>query len=541
MHSTGAATPGHGRLPDTDPGPPAKHRPATTTDQAAAADQATTTGHTTNADRPANLVDSRDPLGLATDAPLLRAWLAFGAAAGNGRVTPFTIPGHKQRTDLVGDVVRGDVPLYGGLDTIRQAHGLLRDAESRAAALWGVDWCRFSVGGSTHGNQSLALGIGRPGRPIVVSRTLHRSLLLGIVLAGLEPVWVRPRVDAATGLPTSVPPDEVARALRDHPDACGVFLGDPSYVGTYGDVAAHAAVAHAAGVPLLVDAAWAPHFGFHPGLPPHPLAAGADAMVISAHKALPAANQAAIVLARTMVTGGLLDADRLERGFEATHTTSPSGTILASIDASRALLARDGEALHGRLLATVAAARDRLRSVAGLDVLDAPFADGTVVDPAKLVVLLAGTGAYGRAVEADLVAAGMPVEMADRDVVVAMLSVADDAATVGRFVDELVASVERQRGEPRVAVPSAAWAVEAAPAMAPREAYFAPHEAVPASAAVGRVCAELVAPYPPGIPVLAPGEQVTRQTLDALHEARADGCRIAYAADPTLETLQVVR
>jgi arginine decarboxylase len=139
------------------------------------------------------------------------------------------------------------------------------------------------------------------------------------------------------------------------------------------------------------------------------------------------------------------------------------------------------------------------------------------------------------------VTAGMPVEMADRDVVVAMLSAADDAATVGRFVDELVASVERQRGEPRVAVPSAAWAVEAAPAMSPREAYFAPHQAVPASDAVGRVCAELVAPYPPGIPVLAPGELVTAATLDALRAARADGCRIAYAADPTLETLQVVR
>jgi arginine decarboxylase len=521
MHPAGAAAPDQGRLPDTVPGRPTSPHTGTT-------------GH-------ADLADSRDPLDLARDAPLLRAWLAFSHATVDRRVTPFTIPGHKQRTDLVGDVVRGDVPLYGGLDTIRQSHGVLRDAETRAAELWGADWCRFSVGGSTHGNQSLALAIGRPGRPIVVSRTLHRSLLLGIVLAGLDPVWVRPRVDAATGLPTSVPPEDVARALRDHPDACGVFLGDPSYVGTYGDVAAHAGVARAAGVPLLVDAAWAPHFGFHPDLPPHPLAAGADAMVISAHKALPAANQAAIVLARTTRAGGLLDADRLERGFEATHTTSPSGTILASIDASRALLARDGEALHGRLLATVAAARDRLRSVAGLDVLDAPFGDGTVVDPAKLVVLLAGTGAFGRAVEADLVTAGMPVEMADRDVVVAMLSAADDAATVGRFVDELVASVERQRGEPRTAVPSAAWAVEASTAMSPREAYFAPHEAVAAQAAVGRVCAELVAPYPPGIPVLAPGELVTSATLDALREARADGCRIAYAADPTLETLQVVQ
>src|SRR5689334_11186811 len=170
------------------------------------------------------LSDSRDPLGLAADAPLLRAWLTFSAATAEGRVAPFTIPGHKQRTDLVGDVVRNDVPLFGGLDTMRQTGGLLADAERRAANLWGADWCRFSVGGSTHGNQTLALAVGRPGRPAIVSRTLHRSLLLGIVLAGLDPVWVRPRVDAASGLPTSVPPDEVARALHDHPDACGVFL-----------------------------------------------------------------------------------------------------------------------------------------------------------------------------------------------------------------------------------------------------------------------------------------------------------------------------
>jgi lysine decarboxylase len=494
----------------------------------------------TSADPAPRLVDSRDPLGLAADAPLLQAWLRYSADTAGGRLTPFTIPGHKQRTDLVGDVVRGDVPLFGGLDTIRQTDGRLAAAEARAAALWGADWCRFSVGGSTHGNQSLALAIGRPGRPLVVSRTLHRSLLLGIVLAGLTPVWVRPRVDPATGLPTSVAPEDVAAALRAHPDACGVFLGDPSYVGTYGDVAAQAAIAHAAGVPLLVDAAWAPHFGFHPALPPHPLAAGADAMVISAHKALPAANQAALVLARTTRGGGLLDPDRLERAFEATHTTSPSGSILASIDAARALLARSGEELHGKLLDTVAAARDRIRQVPGLDVLHGPFADGTVVDPEKLVVLLAGTGAYGRLVEADLLAAGMPVEMADRDVVVAMLSVADDADAVARLAEELVTSVERHRGTPRDAVPSAAWAVTGHTVLSPREAYFAPHETLPAESAIGRVCAELVAPYPPGIPVLAPGEEVTRGALDALRIAQLDGCRIAYAADPTLESLQVV-
>src|SRR3954462_2402790 len=152
-----------------------------------------------------------DPLGLRDDAPLLDAWLTFRDAAARGEVRPFTIPGHKQRTDLVGDVVAGDVPLYAGLDTMKQSGGLLAAAEQRAARFWGADWCRFSVGGSTHGNQALALAVGAPGDEVGVSRTLHRSLLLGLVLPGLRPVWVRPDVEA--GLPAGIPVPAVERAL----------------------------------------------------------------------------------------------------------------------------------------------------------------------------------------------------------------------------------------------------------------------------------------------------------------------------------------
>jgi hypothetical protein len=145
---------------------------------------------------PADPAAGADPAeALRADAPLLDAWLRYTADVGRGAVTPFNVPGHKQRTDLVGDVVRGDVPLYAGLAPIKQADALLARAERRAAELWGADWCRFSVAGSTHGNQALALAVGEPGRPVVVSRTLHRSLLLGLVLAGLRPVWVHPDVD----------------------------------------------------------------------------------------------------------------------------------------------------------------------------------------------------------------------------------------------------------------------------------------------------------------------------------------------------------
>jgi arginine decarboxylase len=475
--------------------------------------------------------DPRDPLGLAADAPLLAGWLDWTRRVHDGELAPMTTPGHKQRQDLVGAVVAGDAPLYGALDSIKHADKLRADAEARAAALWGADWCRFSVAGSTHGNQALCLAIGRPGQEVIVTRTLHRSLLLGLVLAGLRPVWVRPDIDPGSGLPGAVPVGAVRDALAAHPDACGVILGDPSYVGTTGDLAGHAAVAHAAGVPLIVDAAWAAHFGFHPDLPPHALAAGADAMVTSAHKALPAGTQGALVLART----GRLDPARLDRAFDATHTTSPAGAIMASIDAARALLARDGERLCGRLLRGVAAARKRLREVPGLDVLDGPG-----VEPGKLVVLLAGTGAHGGAVEEDLIAAGMAPEMGDRDTIVPIVTIADDEDHVAAFTEVLIEAIERRRGEPRRPAASASWTVRPRMVLAPRDAFFARNETVLAAAAVGRVSAELVAPYPPGIPVLAPGELITAEAVAALHTAAADGGRIAYAADPGLATFQVV-
>jgi lysine decarboxylase len=468
-----------------------------------------------------------DPRGLRADAPLLDAWLRFQERP----PTPFTIPGHKQRTDLVGDVVAGDVPLYAGLDTMKLTSGVLADAEARAARLWGADVCRFSTGGATHANQAVALAVAGDGDRVLVSRTLHRSLLLGLVLAGLTPVWVRPEVDPATGLPLGVAPETVRRALGEHPDVRAVFVGDPSYVGTVGDVAGLADVAHQHGVPLVVDAAWAAHFGFHPDLPRHPLELGADVMVTSAHKTLPAWSQAALVLARTE----RVDAARLDAGVEATATTSPAGAILASTDAARALLARDGEALLGGAIAATRAARRRLADVAGLVVLDGP-----AVDPLKLTLALAGTGADGNAVERDLLAAGLPVESADRDVIVAVVSLADTAASVGTLAAELARSVERHRGRPRAVVGPASYRVAPVAAVPPREAYFAAAETVPVERAVGRVAAELVAPYPPGIPVLAPGELVTADVLGALREASGAGVRIAYAADPSLRTLRVL-
>jgi lysine decarboxylase len=458
--------------------------------------------------------------------PLADAAAAYLAAD----VTPFTTPGHKRAPHLVDDFLRLDLPLSSGADDLHMRSDVLGQAERLAAALWGGDLCRFCGNGSTEGNQALALALGRPDDRVVVSRSTHKSVLAGLVLSGLEPVWVRPDVDPATGLPLALQPERVAAALDAAPDASGVFLVEPSFVGVLSDVPAIAELVHARGIPLVVDQAWGAHLGFHPELPTHTLASGADAFVASSHKTLAAFTQSAFLVAR----GGYLDLERLDESLELVHTTSVSAAILASLDRARMILATRGEELLGETLRLARHARARLAEVDGLVVVDSD-------DPTKLALSLPGTGADGLAVEDDLFAQGIRFELANRDLLVPLLTMGDTEAGVERLCDALVASIEGRRGEPRPpGAASVVWDITPETAMTPREAFFAPREAVPAEAAGGRVAAEMVVPYPPGIPAIAPGEVVSQELVDALREAAAGGTRLSYCADPTLGSLQVV-
>lgn len=464
--------------------------------------------------------------------PLADAVDAFLADAS---ITPFSTPGHKRSPELADPLLRLDLPLSAGADDLHLSGDVLGRAERLAAELWGAELCLFCLNGSTQGNEALALAAGVPGRTLIVSRNLHKSLLAGMVLAGLDPVWVRPGIDPSTGLPLGIPPARVADALRAHPDACGVFLVEPNYVGALSDLPAIARACRDAGVPLLVDQAWGAYLGFHPSLPLHALAAGADAMVTSAHKTLTGFTQTAYLFAR----GDRLDLQRVRESFDAIHTTSPSAAMLASLDRARALLAGRGQELLGRTLSLVARARERLAAIDGLGL---PAGSPTAAfDPMKLVLALAGTGADGLAVEADLYAAGIRVELANRDTLVPLVTIADTEDSIDRLVRALAGSLGLRRATPRASgAASAVWSVEPETAMTPRDAFFADRETVEAAAAVGRVCAETIVPYPPGIPAIAPGEIVTSELLEALRQAGRDGTRIAYCADASLATVQVV-
>jgi lysine decarboxylase len=472
---------------------------------------------------------------LRNSAPLLDAYLSYFESAR----TPFTIPGHKQRTsrlDLgLGAVVDSDTPLYGGLDEIKLTNKTLIKAEKLAADFWGADYARFSTGGSTHANQAIVLALGAPGDRVAVSRTAHRSILSALVLAGLEPVWMSPEIDEATGVPIGIGIAELERALTEKPIA--VLLTEPGYLGTLSDLPTLIKSAHAQSVPVILDAAWGGHFGFHPELPQHALQLGADALITSVHKALPGYSASALLLAQ----GKYLNLDRIEQSFETTHTTSPAGAPLASIDGVRALLQTRGTELISELLKNVARFKELVQAEFALPIFLYPsdFPAGRF-DPTKIVLRVQQLGTSGVEIEKDLQSAGIRVEMADRDTIVFLATLADTEAEFDALADALIPILKRRQEQRRESATALSWSVVPKRGISMRDAYFAKTEMIDATKAEGRISADLIAPYPPGVAVVAPGEILTTQILQGLKTSKEAGVRIAYATDPTLATYRVV-
>jgi arginine decarboxylase len=457
--------------------------------------------------------------------------------------TSFSTPGHKRNADLIGDdpLLAHDAPMHGGADDLRGGKHIRARAEALAAAAFGADVCRFSGNGSTHPNQALCLAVACEGEPVIVSRCSHKSVAAGLVLSGARPVWVAPAVDEARGVALGHPVEAIEAALEAEPGARAILLVEPSWLGVVSHVARIAELAHAHGIPLICDQAWAGHFGFHPGVPASALALGADAVAISTHKALSSFTPGAVLLARDT---GHLDLGRLDAAFDVLETTSPSASLFGSIDRARALLEQRGHELLENALGLAALARELIGRIEGVQLLD----DGVLAqpsvgarDPLKLIIDVSATLADGIAIDRSLNERGVRLEGADRRTLVPLLTIGDDEARVRRLAGALAEAIDENRGgllePPRVAT---SWRTLHEQAMTPRQAFFAPRERVPFEAAVGRVSAELVAPYPPGIPALAPGEIVSAELVAALQGEVAGGTRMAGVSDPALTTLFVV-
>jgi lysine decarboxylase len=289
---------------------------------------------------------------------------------------------------------------------------------------------------------------------------------------------------------------------------------------------------------VICDAAWGGHFGFSNSLPQHCLQMGADALITSVHKALPGYSASALLLAQ----GRLLNLARIEQSFETTHTTSPAGAPLASIDGTRALLELRGAELLTELVSNINDFKERIQAhfEQPIFLYTSDFPAGRF-DPSKIVLRANQLGASGVAIEQALIKVGVRVEMADSDTVVFLATLADSKADFLKLSDALIPILKSVATNPRPSATSLSWSVVPTVGSSMRSAYFADTEMVSAKDAAGRISADLIAPYPPGVAVVAPGEVLTESILDGLAATKAAGVRIAYASDSSLATYRVVK
>ena len=479
------------------------------------------------------------------NAPLAEAVLRY---AGLG-VLPCHTPGHKGGRGahpllhrfFTEEGLHADVSLSAELDDLHAPTGCIRAAEELAAEAYGADAAYFMVNGTTGAIHTMLLAALAPGDVLLVPRNVHRSVVGAMILAGVRPVYMQPEIDTRLGIAMGVSLRAVERAVCEHPEARAALLVYPTYYGVATELAAIADFLHVQGKLLLVDAAHGPHFAFSDELPPSAMAAGADLSAESTHKLLGSLTQTSMLLAR----GGRVPMERIRAASGIVQSTSPNEILLASLDLARAQMAGEG---WERLAVAIRAAeelRRRINEIEGLWAFGAEYmgADGmAALDPLKVTVQVTGLGLSGFAAEEDLQRRNIACELADARNVLLLLSYADGERETERGLAALRGMAEENAPMCTSRGATSFLALPPIPetALAPRDAYFARSEHVDVGAAEGRVAAETIVFYPPGIPVLAPGDVIDGATLAYLRAMKAVGARVVGAADASLGTLMVI-
>ena len=474
-------------------------------------------------------------------------------------VIPFHTPGHKQGIgmdlafrEFVGDnLLAIDLTPMPGIDDLLQPTESLLEAQQLAAEAYGADRSYFLINGSTSGNQCMMMAAVNPGDKIAVPRNAHKSMLGGLVMSGAEPIYMQPVVDEALHMDHCVTPETVEQTLRAHPDVKAVYVVTPTYYGIASDIKGIVKVARAAGKLVLVDEAWGPHFHFHPDLPLSATAAKADLVINSTHKMLSAFSQCAML----HQIGPRVRVDRLEGVLKMFLSTSPNLPMVASLDVARKQMAMDGLELLSRTIELAQETRKKLNAIDGVYCFGDELKGRPGVfdlDPTKVTVTVKDLGYTGYEASAILRRRyNVQVELADLFNVVALFTI----GTSQEAADQLVRGVAELAREDRpvdIFSPSGilerrlktgSYKLPKIPPMRmlPREAFLADTEAVRFKQSKGRICAETISPYPPGIPVISPGEEVTDEIIDYLSLEIKAGVRMQGPFDRELKRIRVVK
>lgn len=461
------------------------------------------------------------------------------------RIVPFDVPGHKrgrgnpELVDLLGEKCVGlDVNSMKPLDDLCHPSSVIRDAEALAAQAFGAANAFFMVGGTTSAVQSMILSVCKEGDKIIMPRNVHKSVINALILNGAVPVYVNPEVDNRLGIALGMEPEKLRQAVEDNPDAKAVLVNNPTYYGICSDMRSIVKIAHSHGMKVLADEAHGTHFSFNDRLPISAMAAGADMSAVSMHKSGGSLTQSSLLLLSES-----MNVDYVRQIINLTQTTSASYLLMSSLDISRRNLALKGEAAFGRVMDMAEYAREEINGIGDYYAYGKELINGTSVydfDVTKLAIYTRDLGLAGIEVY-DLLRDeyDIQIEFGDISNILAYISIGDRLQDIERLVGalyDLKSNYKRDKAgmlsaeyvAPKVAVP-------------PRKAFYSDKVSLPLKEAEGKICTEFVMCYPPGIPILAPGELITKDIIEYIVYAKAKGCSMQGTEDFAVERLNVLK
>ncbi len=463
-------------------------------------------------------------------------------------VLPFHVPGHKQGrglpefVDFVGhNVMSIDLTTVEGLDNICNPISVIKTAEALAAEAWGADHAYFLVNGTTSGIQAMIMSVCAPGDELILPRNAHKSATGGLILSGARPVYIEPDINDYFGIAMGVSVEEVTRTIKQHPKAKAVLIINPTYYGVFSPLADIVRVAHAHGVSVIVDEAHGAHLSFHPDLPESGAQAGADITATSVHKLGGSLTQSSILL----VNKGLVDPNRVKAVLNLTQTTSPSYLLLASLDVARKQLATRGHDIVDHTVQLAHWVHREIAEASGITLLGKEVLnnEGSIaIDPIKILVNTRELGISGHEFETYLRSNyNLQAELSDLYNTLFLITIGDNEQTVRSLVNTLKAvSKEQEQYDNIVKYPTYLPELPEL-VLSPKEAFYSETRITTIENAEGEISAEMVMAYPPGIPLICPGERFTREIIDYISILKKEKLNLQGTEDLTVTTVKIVK
>jgi len=479
-----------------------------------------------------------------TQTPIFDALMEYH----NRDTVPFHVPGHKRGDgmdnkfkDFVGsNILSIDVTVFKLVDSLHHPTGPIKKAMQLAADAYGSDMAFISIHGTSGAIQAMIMSVVKEGDKIIIPRNVHKSVTAGIILSGAVPVYMQPEIDKNIGIAHGVTPETVERTIKENPDAKAVLIINPTYYGVATDIKRIAEIVHSYDKILIVDEAHGPHLGFNDKLPISSMQAGADICAQSTHKIIGSMTQSSFL----QVRAGRVDINRVQQVMNLLQTTSPSYPLMASLDVARMQIATKGKELLDRAIELAEYTREKINQIPGLycfgkEILGQPGV--YALDPTKITVTVRGLGLTGY--EVDQILADeyhIQMELSDLYNILAVGSFGDTKEKMDKFIDALKDISDRYYGTREVK--GEVLDIPAIPkqVLTPRQAFNAKKWSLPLHDSIGKVSGEFLLAYPPGIPIVCPGEIITQEIVDYVQALKDANLYVQGTEDPDVNFIKVV-